>query len=129
MTPTTIYVVTTGCYSGYAIVGVFDDAVLAETAAVGVNGRVEEFPLNPLADRLRNGLLPWVVSLARDGTALRIYQPDHLVEERPPFLYDVFHADPPTKAMQSTVWARDEAHAIKIVNEQRAQMIAEGLWP
>lgn len=31
-------------------------------------------------------------------------------------------------ALSATVWAKDEAHAVKITNEHRTQMIASGQW-
>jgi hypothetical protein len=31
-------------------------------------------------------------------------------------------------ALQADVWAKNEQHAVKIVNEKRAQMIANGEW-
>ncbi len=68
-TPTegTVYLVTTGEYSDYRVVGVYTNEALAETAAgtmgATADAEVKEMPLNPAADELNHGLGLWDVTM------------------------------------------------------------------
>jgi hypothetical protein len=99
---------------------------------------VEEFDLNPdTADLIKRGYSLWLVHMLRDGNT-------ELVKRQDLSLYDVGEVGhrriwPRTQAkayagkgipdiLVSTVWAKSENQAVKIVNEHRAQMIASGEW-
>lgn len=129
MKPTTLYVVTEGCYSAYHIVGVFDDRQVAEDLAtrLGDDTDVEEFPLNPGLERYHAGRSVWRVEMGRDGTVLRIEDHGWLSQNTAESLFDRWY-DRPALTLVKHVWATDKAHAIKIVNERRTELVATGAW-
>jgi hypothetical protein len=124
---TTLWELSDGEYSDYHIIGVYSTEENAEAAAKIFGGTVGPITLDPGVDQVRAGLSPWEVSMRQDGNnafALLGYRPN----EKPRGMYKieaymgfskerllVLHAD---------VWARDKEHAIKIVNELRARLIA-----
>lgn len=136
-----IYAVNSGCYSDYRIVALFSTPELAQEFMDAVPdsdyNRVEEFDLNPdTADLIKRGYSLWTVHMLRGGDTER-------VERKYLSLYgigDVGHriwrrTQAPAYAgkgipdiLTSTVWAKSETQAVKIVNEHRAQMIASGEW-
>jgi hypothetical protein len=124
----TIYVVTAGEYSDYGIRGVFDDRELAEAFAERSqrydSARIEEWDLNPFTEELREGLVPYFVSLKRNGDVGRIWVDNPPASEITPSMGLTCDR---TEAF-TTCFARDEAHAVKIANERRAQFIASGGW-
>lgn len=125
---TTIYVVTSGCYSDYRIQGVFSTRELAEKLAAhhkSNSGDVEEYVLDKKS--LPEGMFKYQVVFDREGNT-RVYQQAPSEEERTmPYGYTLegFKKD---DTMQTHCWATDEAHAAKIANERRVQIIAEGRW-
>lgn len=136
-----IYAVNTGCYSDYRIVALFSTPERAQEfmAAVpdGDYNELEEFELDPkTADLIRRGYSTWTVHMLRDGNTERVTRSN-------PEIYEVTNVghriwsrtQAPAYAgkgipdiLTSTVWAKSEAKAVKIVNEHRAQMIANGEW-
>jgi|JI10StandDraft_1071094.scaffolds.fasta_scaffold1460494_1 hypothetical protein len=136
-----IYAVNSGSYSDYRVVALFSTPERAQEFMAAVpdsdyNG-VEEFELNPdTADLIKRGYSLWLVHMLRDGNTER-------VEQLKLSLYgvdDVGHhiwrrtQAPAYKSrgipdcLTSTVWAKSEEAAVKIVNEYRARMIASGEW-
>ena len=123
---TTSYVVTTGEYSSYSIRGVYSTREKAEYAAKLFRGDVEEFEIDSYPDHPR-GLLRFFVRMERGGESIvgeagpteKGYQPHY------------FSADYWTGVQElwMHVWAKDEQHAVKIVNEKRGQLIAGYQWP
>lgn len=141
----TLYVVTSGEYSDYRIVGIFDDERLAlalcnpdADPATTYGPRIETWELNHNADRIRAGLKKFRVALWRDGSVRYVYddafddvtseasagslvwrgerQPDGSYQQRAYF--------------EVSVVARTEDQAIKAANERRAQYLAAGgYWP
>lgn len=112
----TIYVVTAGSYSDYGIVGVYTDKDLAETCAQIIDeGRVEEYEINPEADRLRQGLKHFRVSMEKNGDKARAWPSSSLRDT-----YESFSRD----YSSCYVWAHDETQAIKAANERRLRAIA-----
>jgi len=144
---TEIYVVTEGEYSDYHIVGVYDDKALAEQAADIDEGDVKTYTVNEHADLISQGLKPYKVYMDRDGNVDRDGntggQPRrvdvsggttvfHVWMARDLIGYSRARGGPIYRdvglRLRATVWARDEQHAVKIVNEKRAQLIAAGLF-
>jgi len=123
--PKQVYVVTSGSYSNYGIVGVFDDAELAKLAAKAVpdGNEVEIYDLNPDADKYRAGLTRFAVWIERNGTIKRASQA--FCETR----FVIGTRQDPEWSMYTSMWAKDEKHAIKIANERRSYLLAENLWP
>lgn len=137
-----IYAVNSGCYSDYRIVALFSTPERAQEFMAAVPDSdyndVEEFELNPdTADMIKRGYSLWSVHMLRDGNTERVSQ------RRDLSLYDVgdvghriwrrtqapaYQGRGIPDILTSTVWAKSEKAAVKIVNEHRAQMIASGEW-
>jgi hypothetical protein len=125
----TIYIVESGCYSDRHVVGVFDDVDLATAVATRFAEGAEDITtttLNPHESDLRAGLTAYIVTMKRDGEAhagvhTGLTEPlpdDSLATERHQHGWE----------LSVFCWATDEAHAVKIANERRAQWIADGRW-
>ncbi len=138
----TVWVVERGSYSDYRVVGVFSSKENAKYLCDMVNltdsydkATVAEWPLDPAITELHQGLSQHQVLMLEDGTTER-------VEKKEFSVYDIaenVHMWRRTQApdykgkgipdvLMATVWAKDETHAVKIVNEHRARMIATGEW-
>ena len=125
----TVWVVEKGLYSDYRVVGVFSSKENAQRVADYVGGDVAEWPLDPWTDELNQGRSAYYVSMYRDGDILTIYRDKDLYRDdsdRPILIYS---ATTKKTYIAGHVFATDELHAIKIVNEIRAQRIADGSWP
>lgn len=124
---TTVYLVTSGEYSGYGVDAVFDDQALAaawieaNTSSRYDRYRIEEFPLNPGSADLAAGRGLWrcVVGWATGDVDDVMYwgggdeeEPQHPLRE--PVVF--------------TVRAKDREHAQKVAGERVARMKASGEW-
>ncbi len=125
-----IWVVEQGQYSDYRVVGVFSTEANARAVASLVPASsVAEWPLDPAVSELAQGHRPFDVWMLRDGTVEKC--------ELQTSLYDIATGETtltrPTAhvapRIYATVWAKDDVHAIKIINEARTRMIAENEWP
>lgn len=131
-----VYAVSEGSYSDYRIVAIFSSEELAQQFMNEVIGdRIETYPLNPPdADLYRQGYRVWYVSMYMDGGCRKVmYDKDRWDEVDE----DVRHGidkpfnwkdgyGPDREYIYQHLWAKSEEHAIKILNEKRAQMLAEG---
>jgi hypothetical protein len=119
-----IYVATDGDYSDFHIVGVYESKELAEEIR-GVGCDVEEWNLNTDIYERRQGLKRFGVCMDKDGNGARIL--DYWIDPRSP--EDVIR-EYYKIGLRATfeMWARDQEHAIKIANERRVQLIANGQW-
>lgn len=129
-----VWVVEQGEYSDYRVVGVFSSKEAAERACAFMTSdyskpEVAEWALDPGASELNQGMAIWSVHMTREGRTER-YQ----MVEAPFSLESYFriwrrsaHSDLPD-VIAAQVWATDGTHAIKIVNEKRAEWIALGKW-
>jgi len=120
-----IYVVTKGEYSDYRICGVFDNKPDASYVAAKYDGEVETYSLNPAVCELRKGYTGFIVRMERDGTTDSVEEWEDFIaeeEEEPTFF-------PLISWMVTNMYAKDAKHAVKIANERRTRMIAEGRWP
>ncbi len=134
---TNIYVITSGDYSDYRIIGVYDDLEIAQKIENSMEGardnyRLESYELNQLQDKWDSGRKPFEVEMVRSGDSkVRISEDfTNMVEL---VLVDpgkqVFSNPVDTeKYLIGDVWAKDEQHAVKIVNEKRSLLIASGEW-
>jgi hypothetical protein len=136
-----IYAVNSGRYRDYRVVALFSTPELAREFMAAVPdsdyNEIEEFELDlNTADLIRRGYSIWTVHMLRDGCTER-------VTRNSPGIYEVTNVghqiwrrtQTPAYAgegipdiLTSTVWAKSETQAVKIVNEHRAQMIASGEW-
>lgn len=127
-----VYIVSTGSYSDWMILGIYSTQEKAEKARADYNAEndikeyaVDEFPQIP------DGLRPYCVIMTCVGGVLE--RPTQAVpaavgrwrDEWVP--YSISKA-PEKQAVLFCVWARDEEHAVKIANDRRAQLIATGEW-
>lgn len=139
-----IYIVTQGEYSDYQIVCVFDDKEIAARYAepFGCGVAIEEYTLNEYADQAQSGRFPFSVHVWKDGDGARAYP----VNQRDEVAWSIGRTSKPTtyqeegmgrhrfvpgdlvEVLRGVVMARDEAHAIKIANERRTQLLATGEW-
>lgn len=143
---TTVWVIEQGEYSDYRVVGVFSTKARAEQALAAINKKDEdgdsigypasiaEWPLDPGSKELSKGYRAFACVMHRDGTVASTRTVD--IEETyraKPWIWrrtqaPVYRGQQTVDCLCSTVLAKDEVHAIKIVNEQRAQLIARGEW-
>lgn len=137
-----IFVIEQGEYSDYRVVGVFSSKKGAELVCRAINAgqnyreaTVAEWPLDPGVADLSAGRVPFKVWMLRDGTTERVEQSGVSSHDLAGSVELWRRSSAPAyrrKGVQDclncTVWATDEQHAVKIVNEKRVQMIANGEW-
>lgn len=134
-----IYVVTSGSYSDYHIVAVYDNKELAEKHKdlLRDGNDVEEYVLNEDADLAQRGLKEFNVRMLRDGEVEMASQWDIGRGEEECNLEDdeqyywkngekIVTAS--YKVLRVKCFAKDKQHAIKIANEKRIQLIAANQW-
>jgi hypothetical protein len=116
-----LHVVTKGEYSDYSICGIYSTAEKAEEAKrLYAADEVEEWELDKTPAHLP-GHWPYSVRMDIDGNSdVEPSAVNYMVEEARPYGDGV--------RVSFDVWAKDEAHAVKIANERRAQLIASGQW-
>ena len=136
-----IWVIEQGSYSDYRVVGVYSSKENADAIAELLNAdddsyeraEVAEWPLDPGANEMNQGMRQFNVFMLIDGE----------VESVEPYPIIAFYLlgchnilkrsgmknwNGKADCLHSIVWATDEKHAIKIVNEKRLQMRASGEW-
>jgi hypothetical protein len=141
MADKTIFVIEQGEYSDYRVVGVFTTRKNAETVAAWLNrdgqyggASVAEWPLNPAVTEINKGMRQWTVHMHKHGSVERVDAAEYTYslegemhewerEEAP-----AYKGKGIPNLLTATVWATDEKHAVKIVNERRIQMLALGQW-
>jgi hypothetical protein len=137
----TIYAVNAGSYSDYRVVALFSSTELAQEFMAAVPdtdyNEVEEFELDPkTADLIRRGYCTWRVWMLRDGTTEKVNREDVGIYEVTGIGHRMWRRTEASAyknkgvpdCLTSTVWAKSEEGAVKIVNEHRVQMIASGEW-
>ena len=139
----TIWVIEKGSYSDYRVVGVYSTKEGAELVCARINGEgsyepatVAEWPLDPGVEAINQGLAPFTVWMLRDGTTEKCVQYDDDFE----YTFNdsltiwrrsgapAYRGQHVQDCLTGRVFAKDSIHAIKIVNERRVQMIANGEW-
>jgi hypothetical protein len=137
-----LYAVSTGCYSDYTVRAIFSNREKAQAFidAVPYNdyNDIEEYDLDPpTVARLKRGESVWVVWMLRDSTAEKVWRtkielynvtdpPSHRLWERSKA--PAYKGKGVQDCLVSTVWAKTEKQAVKVANEHRVQMIANGEW-
>jgi hypothetical protein len=125
-----IYIVTSGSYSDYSIVGVFTDRDMAEkmAAATRDSNGVEEWDTDILPDKVAQGYKPYRVEFgpnwrtSGDVGRISIDSP-YFADEG--YIYAQDGEGMWRAFLIVCCWAKDEEGAAKIANEKRVQM-AEG---
>jgi hypothetical protein len=121
-----------GEYSDYRVVGVFSTEANARLVADALNGgdrfyaaTVREWPLDPMVAELNAGRRKFKVWMYRDGSTPAVDLEDVDEEEKSVLVTTTVSG----VMLYGLVWATDEKHAVKIVNERRVQLIASDEWP
>jgi hypothetical protein len=136
------WVVEEGSYSDYRVVGVFSSAKNARKVAKAINkadrsddATVAKWPVDPAVEELNAGLKRFVVLMLRDGTVEDCVEREvssynlattYSIWERTKA--PAYKGKGVPDALQADVWAEDTKHAVKIANEARARMVAEGTF-
>lgn len=135
-----VYLVSVGYYSDKKVLAVFNSMDLAKEFMTAVPGKdyneyneVEVFELNPkTADMVSQGYGLWDIYMLRNGDTEKVNQMSVGPENLENVGYRIWKRSKAFKGASdvliSTVWAKDAEHAIKIVNEHRFFMIANGEW-
>lgn len=121
-----VYAVTDGSYSDYHVIGVYSTQKRAEYAhrLHRADNEIEVWVVDELPEHPRNHLM-FNILMARHGEVVRTRQGapgGGVVGIESASNYG------PVNALSFDVWAKDEKHAIKIVNEYRGRMLADGMW-
>lgn len=139
-----IWVIEQGCYSDYRVVGVYSSRENAEIVCREINkseleeATIDEWTLDPGVEDVNAGHTGWIVTMLKDGSTERAESHEIGANEiagniwmwnRPAAPYNKGKPNPPPAILSAVVWAKDLAHALKIVNEHRIRMIANGEWP
>jgi hypothetical protein len=137
----TIWVIERGSYSDYRVLGVFSCKAHARRVADMINQKehygdkatIDEWPLDPCVEELVKGYVQWCVWMERDGRVEKCEPASSWCGDEDGEVWrrstaPAYAGHGLSDLLTMNVWARDETHAIKIVNEHRAQMIAMGKW-
>ena len=125
-----VYVVTSGDYSDYDIRAIFTTKELAEKykqSFIKKDGYrsyfndIEEYELDAYSEELKNGYKRFNVIMRKDGNTISVEPNDNYFEQINKISF--FNNN-----IYILVIAKDENHAIKIVNEKRTQIIAMNKW-
>jgi hypothetical protein len=137
-----IWVIEQGDYSDYRVVGVYDSKEKAEKVSDAINNgdaysqsTVAKWTMNPGFDEINAGMKMFLCHMLKDGTVelckateIRSYQISGKCNiwrrSQAPYYKNKGVED----CLDATVWAADEKHAVKIVNEKRLQMLALNRW-
>jgi len=133
-----VFALEAGEYSDYHVIGIYTTKANAEFVRAVVGGDIVERILDPGLKEINSGLSRWRVLMLRDGTTESVTRNDTIYSR------DIGEGNriniwrrtqaPAYKGkgipdcLKCEVWARTDKAAVKIVNEKRAQMIAEGKW-
>lgn len=128
---TTLYVVTEGEYSDYRVMGIFSTEEKAKEAATYWNclNDIEQWQLDPEIPNT-DGRYLYCVVMNKDGTLHCVQYGGNPSRENSS---DLFRDSPYGSGDRNGpiafyVMGRDEAHAIKVANERRIQLLAADAW-
>lgn len=141
----TVFVIEEGEYLDYHVVGLFStkenaqfiyDLLKSGEYSGGLH-EIAEWEIDPSVDELRKGYRPFYVVMLKDGTVETCDKRDissYNFRISPNFFLWKRTEAPAYKgkgipdALSCDVFAKNEKHAVKIANEHRAKMIANGEW-
>lgn len=137
-----IYAVNSGVYSDYQIDALFSTEKKAQEFMDCVKynafNDIEVFEIDPpITDKLNRGYSVWDVLMLINGNTEKVARsenykydvltaPRHRIWERTKA--QAYHGKNTPNVLQSSVWAKTEKQALKIVNEKRIRMIESGEW-
>jgi len=135
-----IYKLEDGEYSDYRVIGIFTTKENAKKVQKIVGGEIVEDKTDPDIYQINKGLFRYRVAMLRDGTTKSIELNDLQREVGSPEKISIIRRSKywppgmpddilmPADILNAIIWAKDEQHAIKIVNEKRIQLIANNEW-
>lgn len=116
-----VFIVQDGCYSDQHICGIYSTREKAEQAKTlfAAKNEIEEVELDEIPF-VPPGLLRWYVNMDRFGNsrARRINSE----------CGDDYYFFSGNGELNTGAWAKDEEHAVKIVNELRTRLLALNKW-
>lgn len=129
---TILYAVNSGSYSEYRIDGIFSSRENAEKymsafpkQSYGSYNDIEEWTLDQWISEIDRGLLPFIVRMYKNGDVIEIMQREFYGDDQSRVHWmDTAHWKPPMPWANFSVWASDQAHAVKIANERRIADLA-----
>lgn len=123
-----IYSVSKGEYSDYRVMALYSNKEYAEEVCNRISGYskyerpfVEEFTLDENLEILKKGYNIYFLRMDREGNASEIEATD-AIDNIWDWGFDIHNK------LYMYVLAKDEKHAIKIVNDKRAELIANNEW-
>jgi hypothetical protein len=128
---TKVYMVTDGEYSDYSVIGVYstrEKAEYAQTLYAAENG-IDELELDHIPPH-PPGELRWGVRILDNGDVVSVFQttPDEDKCLQVESTRQKYWGGEVKPGRSFLLWARDQAHAIKIACEKRREMLALGTW-
>ena len=127
-----IWVIEDGEYSDYRVRGVFSSRENAELMIEkGLTGTIAEWTLDPSVDAWKKGLRLIKVEMNRAGDSHIEFTNSSWdeTENETPWTMGPYH---PTMGRQVVIrvvrFSDSEEHVVKVANEIRTRMIAEGAW-
>ena len=126
-----VFIVTSGCYSDYAIDAVFTNEKTAGLYADKIDGEVEIWEISPsnLIDKLTHNKI-FCVRMNKEGKTDLVMEEDfdsHEIKNAIEKKTEIFKAVD-GDCMITYMFAKDEKHAVKIANERRVQLIVNNEW-
>src|SRR5688500_6668033 len=140
---TKVFAVTSGDYSSYSVNAVFSTREKAEKYINHIKKgseykdyilysdyNIEEYNLDPVPDWVyRENRKMYMVQMHKDGKVRQVFTYDPAYAERWTFTdFSTWDKDKNSPCLCMNVWAKNKDHAVKIVNEKRAQLLANELW-
>ncbi len=135
-----VWLIEQGVYSDYRVVGVFSTKENADLVCKEIkksdyhnNPEVREWNLDPGVSQLNKGYLKFRVLMLRNGDTEDISPINYFELEEKCYIWERSKAEAYKgkglkDVLDAEIWAKSKQHAIKIVNEKRGQMIANGEW-
>lgn len=127
-----VYVVSTGIYDDYQVEAIFTTLELAKEFMAEFENDyndIEVFELNPEDVKYKKlGYSVWLILMERGGTVERVWKEDINAISKTTLIRRRIELLTLPDVLEACLWARDEEHAISLVNEQRLKLIEEGVW-
>ena len=124
---TTVYLVSSGSYSDWCLLGIYSTRELAEKRAALLPDAndIEERELDQDSELIERGFAAWDVTFYRDGRVCP-HQEESFDRAREARVWDFRTVDWHSEwEFIFAVFARDEAHALKIAQDKRAEYLAK----
>jgi hypothetical protein len=134
-----VWVLEGGEYSDYHVSGIYSSRENAQLVQEALDPdcreAVVEYVLDPAVDEIRANMKMFRVFMLKSGEVERIidsqlqgYQLTNAVAIWRRAKAPAYRGSGIKDCLDASIWAKDEQHAIKIVNEYRTQKIANGEW-